>query len=160
MNQLFLQLRVLVITLQEAEKGPPLLTAEEIDVAESQVWLERRWGQMEYRAVCGSSYIGLTQEYSVKSSMLLWKAEYSLPDGRWPSWYYYKNLASSRGPNLVSATLHVRPYQKIFERAVVEGLRKHFQGKCTLSANWYGFRAGCSTINAAGELKKLAASVI
>ncbi len=49
---------------------------------------------------------------------------------------------------------------KIFERVIAEWLRKHFQGKRTFSADQYGFRAGCSTINAARRLKKLAASAI
>ncbi len=49
---------------------------------------------------------------------------------------------------------------KIFEQVIAERLRKHFRGKCALSANQYGFRTGCSTIYAARKLKKLAASAI
>ncbi len=49
---------------------------------------------------------------------------------------------------------------KIFEQVIAERLRKHFRGKCALSADQYGFQAGCSTIDAARRLKKLAASSI
>ncbi len=49
---------------------------------------------------------------------------------------------------------------KIFEQVLAERLRKHFRGKRALSANQYGFRTGCSTIDAARKLKKLAASAI
>ncbi len=63
-------------------------------------------------------------------------------------------------PNLVSATLYVRYYQKSFERVIAERLRKHFWGKCALRADQYGFRAGRSTIDLTGKLKKLAASAI
>ncbi len=42
----------------------------------------------------------------------------------------------------------------------MERLKKHFRGKRALSADQYGFRAGCSTIDAARRLKKLAASAI
>ncbi len=42
----------------------------------------------------------------------------------------------------------------------MERLRKHFRGKRALSADQYGFRAGCSTIDVARRLKKLAASAI
>ncbi len=50
--------------------------------------------------------------------------------------------------------------RKIFEQVIAEWLRKHFRGKHNLSANQYGFRAGCSTIDAARKLQKLAASAI
>ncbi len=49
---------------------------------------------------------------------------------------------------------------KIFEQVITERLRKHFRGKRALSANQYGFQTGCSTIDAARKLKKLAASAI
>ncbi len=49
---------------------------------------------------------------------------------------------------------------KIFEQVVAEQLRKHFWGKCALRANQYGFRAGCSTINAARKIIKFDASTI
>ncbi len=50
--------------------------------------------------------------------------------------------------------------EKIFEQVVAKRLRKHFWGKLALSANHYGFRAGCSMIDGAGKLKKLTASAI
>ncbi len=46
---------------------------------------------------------------------------------------------------------------KIFEQIVPEWLRKHFQGK---RVDQYGFRTGCSMIDAAGKLKKLTALAI
>ncbi len=49
---------------------------------------------------------------------------------------------------------------KIFEQIIAERLRKHFRGKRALSADQYGFRVGCSTIDTARRLKKLAASAI
>ncbi len=49
---------------------------------------------------------------------------------------------------------------KIFEQVVAERMRKHFQGKRALSADQYGFRAGCSTINAATKPRKFAAVAI
>ncbi len=48
--------------------------------------------------------------------------------------------------------------EKVFEQIIAERLRKHFQGKCALSANH--LQAGCAMIDAAGKLEKLAASVI
>ncbi len=44
---------------------------------------------------------------------------------------------------------------KISEQAIEEQLRKHFQGKCTSSANQYGFRTDRSTIDTVRKLKKL-----
>ncbi len=38
--------------------------------------------------------------------------------------------------------------------------KRAFRGKRTLSANQYGFRTGCSTIDVARKLKRLAASAI
>ncbi len=49
---------------------------------------------------------------------------------------------------------------KIFEQVVAERPRKHFWGKRALSANHYGFSAGSLAIDAAGKLKKVAASAI
>lgn len=49
---------------------------------------------------------------------------------------------------------------KTFELVIAARLEKHFRGKRALSANQYGFRAGCLTIEEALKLKKIAASVI
>ncbi len=49
---------------------------------------------------------------------------------------------------------------KIFEQVVAEPLRKHFPRKRASSVDQYRFWAGCSTIDAAWKLKKLATSAI
>ncbi len=71
-----------------------------------------------------------------------------------------KTWQTSRGTASFRPLCMLDTFGKIFEQVIAERLRKHFRGKYALSADQYGFRAGCSTINAARRLKKLAASAI
>ncbi len=78
LDQLFLQLPALVVALWEAEEGPPLWMATEIDAAGDWVCTMARRAP-DPKGIPNSvrtSYIGLIQGYLMESLTQPWKAEY------------------------------------------------------------------------------------
>ncbi len=162
-DQLFQQLQALVATPWEDEEGPPLLTVEEIDVAVDRVCTKAKKAQgldgipnSEWTIVQRANPGTLDTVFStdLKSGVLptRWKVA-QLVLLQIPS-------KPAENPTLFQLFCMLDTIGKIFEQVLAERLRKHFWGKHALSADQYVFRASCSTIDAAGKLKKLAASAI
>ncbi len=115
---------------------------------------------MGYRTVCRPLYIGPILEYSTVFNAAL-KSRVFLT--RWKvAWLVLLQKPGKpiRHPSLFRPLRMLDTIGKIFEQVIAERLRKHFWGKQILNADQYGVRAGCSTIDAAGKLKKLAVSAM
>ncbi len=163
MDQLLPQLPAPVVTPREDEEGPPLLTAEEIDAAVDQV-------RAKAKKAPGPDEIPnsvWTIIHQANPGILNVVFNLALKSGVFPSRWKMAWLVLLQKPGKpVGDPASFWPLcmldtvGKIFEQVIAKWLRKHFQGKRALSADQYGLRAGCSTIDVARRLKKLTAAAI